>query len=93
MRCVVPPGSLEPLDGCLWEWGGGLRWWRTELEPKAVRNAVRTWGGSAQPFDRRFAAVRLGGVSPAQADYQRRVRRAFDPQGILNPELGFYDAD
>jgi len=92
-RCVVPPGSPEPLDGCLWEWGGGLRWWRTELEPKAVRKAASVWGGSALPFDRRFAAARLGAVSPAQGDYQRRIRRAFDPQGILNPELGLYDAD
>lgn len=92
-RCVLPPGAPAPLQDCLWTWSGGLRWWRTTLEPKAVRDAVATWGGSAQPFDRRFVSARLGGVSPAQADYQRRVRLAFDPQSVFNPDLGFQHAD
>lgn len=92
-RLVLPPAAPAPLEDCLWAWSGGLRWWRTELEPKAVKDAARTWGGSAQPFDRRFAAARLGGVSPAQGDYQRRIRLAFDPQALFNPHIGGYGAD
>jgi glycolate oxidase FAD binding subunit len=92
-RCVLPPAAPAPLQDCLWTWSGGLRWWRSDLEPKAVRDAVRTWGGSAQPFDRRFAAARLGGVTAAQADYQRRIRLAFDPQSLFNPDIGLHHAD
>jgi glycolate oxidase FAD binding subunit len=92
-RCILPPAAPAPLDACLWTWSGGLRWWRTDLEPNAVRDAVGTWGGSAQPFDHRFASARLGGITAAQADYQRRIRLAFDPQSLFNPDLGFHHAD
>jgi glycolate oxidase FAD binding subunit len=92
-RCVLPPGAPTPIEGCLWTWGGGLRWWRADLQPKALQESVRAWGGNAQPFNAGFASARLGAVLPAQADYQQRVRRAFDPQGLFNPELVLYHAD
>jgi glycolate oxidase FAD binding subunit len=92
-RCVLPPAAPAPLQDCLVVWGGGLRWWRASLDASAVHKTVSGQQGSAQVFGADFARRRLAGVGSAQAGYQQRIREAFDPHGIFNPELGLHRAD
>jgi len=68
------------------EWGGALRWFRTEVDPSVVRQAATTVGGHATLFRGR---ARSGGtfapLSPAVLELHRRLKREFDPRGIFNP--------
>jgi len=68
------------------EWGGSLRWFKSEVDAAIVRQAAATVGGSATLFRGRD---RLPGVFPALAapvlELHRRIKREFDPRGIFNP--------
>jgi len=95
-RVSLPPGSPEPLSGCLVNWAGAERWWRAPADAAAIRafrGCVTAAGGSARRFDGYFGTFAMGGnggngVSrglPAQ--YGARIKAAFDPGNILNPHL------
>jgi glycolate oxidase FAD binding subunit len=68
------------------EWGGALRWFRTDADPATVRQAAATVGGSATLFR---ARDRSPGVFPSLAapvlELHRRIKREFDPRGLFNP--------
>lgn len=68
------------------EWGGALRWFRTDADPATVRQAAATVGGSATLFRSRD---RSPGVFPPLAapvlELHRRIKREFDPRGLFNP--------
>ena len=68
------------------EWGGALRWLRTDAEPAAVRAEAARLGGTATLFR---GGNRLSGVfHPLAApvlELHRRLKRQFDPNGIFNP--------
>lgn len=68
------------------EWGGALRWFRTDADPATVRQAAATVGGSATLFR---ARDRSPGVFPPLAapvlELHRRIKREFDPRGLFNP--------
>jgi glycolate oxidase FAD binding subunit len=86
-RASLPPAAIEPLDGCLVNWGGAERWWRATDDTAAVQAfvaAVRGAGGSATCFDGHFGAL-AGGEIPG--GYAGRLKAAFDPRNILNPHL------
>ena len=80
-RLWLPRGAVCEHADALVEWGGGQAWLRRAADPAA--------GAIVQPF--RVAAGTLPGAparaSPAVAKYQRRVKAAFDPHGLLNPGL------
>ena len=83
-RAAVP--SIAPPLGLpgetLIEWGGGLRWVRSDGAREAAANA----GGHATLFrsdgrrDRAFSPI-----DPVLMGLHRRLKAAFDPAGILNP--------
>lgn len=79
--------AAVPLAGRqLTEWGGALRWWKTNAPAAEVRAAAERAGGSATLFrggDR--AAGVFHPLSPALAKLHRGVKAAFDPAGILSP--------
>lgn len=85
-RCVVPPAATAPLGDCLIDWAGGLRWWR----PGPDDRPAETLGGQSghgRPFGASFG-IRIGAhLSEAESRYTRRLKQAFDPDGILNPAL------
>ena len=79
-RLWLPRGTSCWDDDALVEWGGGQAWLRRPVEapPGAAALAFRGGGGNG----------RAGPApSPALASYERRVKSAFDPKGVLNPSL------
>ncbi len=68
------------------EWHGAQRWLVTSLPAAQVREAVAGVGGHATIFrSKDKSAGVLDPLTPAQAQIHTRLKRAFDPNGILNP--------
>lgn len=69
------------------EWGGALRWYAGEQE--AVRGAAARLGGHAvlyrAPESLRCLEGAFAPLSPAILALHRRLKKSFDPRGILNP--------
>ena len=87
-RLSVPSTSIPvALPGRqLVEWGGALRWWKTDAGAEAVRQAARAAGGHATQFrgGDRSAGV-FGRLDPVVARLHRKVKAVFDPAGVFNP--------
>ena len=88
-RLAVPSTAPSPgLDGLrAIEWGGAQRWYAGDLE--AVRGAAARVGGHAVLF-RAAESLRcregaFEALPPALLALHRRLKKAFDPRGILNP--------
>ena len=81
----APPPGLAGLRAI--EWGGGLRWYGGDLE--AVRGVAAKAGGHAvlyrAPESLRCLEGAFAPLSPALLALHRRLKKAFDPLGILNP--------
>ena len=69
------------------EWGGALRWYGSE--PDAVREAAARAGGHAvlyrAPESLRCREGAFAPLAPALLALHRRLKKSFDPHGILNP--------
>ena len=81
------PGATGYLD-----WGGGLVWFAgapTETTHRAVEAAARAAGGTwtlmRAPDALRSAVNVVPPEAAPLAAITRRVKRAMDPRGILNP--------
>lgn len=87
-RLALPPGATMPdLGGArLFEWAGQQLWIRTPAEPEQIRAAASQAAGHATLFR---GGDRGGDVfhplEPGIAHFHRRLKHAFDPQGVLNP--------
>ena len=86
-RMSVPPGAelTGPAGDTLVDWGGALRWVRTDAPAADVRALAERAGGHATLFR---GGDRTGEVfhplAPAVRRLQERVKAAFDPAGIFN---------
>ena len=82
---TAPAPGLEGLRAI--EWGGALRWYAGELD--AVRGAAARAGGHAvlyrAPESLRCREGTFAALSPALLALHRRLKKSFDPRGILNP--------
>ena len=69
------------------EWGGAQRWYADE--PAAIREVAARLGGHAvlyrAPESERCLEGAFAPLSPALLALHRRLKKAFDPRGILNP--------
>ncbi|WP_428827140.1 glycolate oxidase subunit GlcE [Azonexus sp. IMCC34842] len=69
------------------EWGGGLRWYGGEAA--GIRDAATAAGGHAvlyrAPESLRCREGAFAPLSPALLALHRRLKKSFDPHGILNP--------
>jgi glycolate oxidase FAD binding subunit len=86
---VAAPSDAPPLKvpgRQLIEWGGALRWLKSEAEAQTVREAARRAKGHATLFR---GGERSGGVftplEPVAMRLHRELKSAFDPAGIFNP--------
>ncbi len=69
------------------EWGGALRWLKSDADADSVRKAARKAGGHATLFRRGNRTT--GAFHPLPEvlmRIHRNVKQAMDPVGILNPE-------
>lgn len=87
-RVMVPAASppLELPGKQLIEWGGAQRWLSGEADGAALRRQVAEVGGHVSLFrggDRH--KERFHPLSQTVMQLHRRLKRAFDPKGILNP--------
>jgi len=99
-RICIPPvqgavilDGIAALDGVgLMDWAGGLVWARTPLQAPAAsaRKLSEDAGGHAMlveaPEEVRAAVPALHPEVSAVAALSRRVREAFDPLGLFDPE-------
>jgi len=89
-RISVPPASSIPelKDHSLLDWGGGLYWFFTNKPAEQVKAIACKTGGHATLFrnsnDEKhpFAAL-----DPLMLKLQKRLKQAFDPACIFNPDL------
>ncbi len=85
-RISVPPAAPPlPIAGrWLLDWGGAQRWLVTDAGAESVYECAYRSGGYAM---RHAAHGTTSWALPAALDVlQRRVKAAFDPRGILNPQ-------
>lgn len=84
LKSTTPPLNLPGAQ--MIEWGGALRWLRSQASAGTVREAAAFGGGHATLF--RAADKSAGAfhpLSPALLKIHRRLKQTFDPAGILNP--------
>ena len=92
-RLALPTNAKPPgLDGLrAIEWGGALRWYAGEASEirEAVRGTAARAGGHAvlyrAPESLRCLEGAFAPLSPALLALHRRLKKSFDPKGILNP--------
>ncbi|MGH8670703.1 MAG: glycolate oxidase subunit GlcE [Burkholderiales bacterium] len=86
-RLSVPSTAL-PLNlpgRQLIEWGGALRWLKTDAAATPIRAAVEQVGGQATLFrGNGEPGDRFHPLSAALEALHRRIKNALDPQGIFN---------
>ena len=78
--------ELQLPGNQLIEWGGALRWLRSDADAMSIRKTARGHDGHATRF--RGGDVRTGAFHPlpsAMLKLHKRVKLAMDPAGILNP--------
>ncbi|WGS88152.1 glycolate oxidase subunit GlcE [Methylomonas sp. UP202] len=82
---VSPAALLSALPGRqLLDWGGALRWLKTDAPAEAVHAAARAVGGHAVLWRGADKTAWLS-AEPALAGLQSRLCAAFDPYGLFNP--------
>lgn len=85
-RISVPPAApdLGIAGGCLTDWGGALRWVKTDAAASAVFAAAGKLGGHASLFRASQGECRFQPLAPHLQTLHKRLKQAFDPHGILN---------
>jgi glycolate oxidase FAD binding subunit len=80
---VAPPLALPGKQ--LIEWGGSLRWLKSNAEARTIRDAVARVGGHATLFRGGDKSVGVfHPLQPALAVIHKRLKTEFDPQGVFN---------
>lgn len=83
------PSVTAPLElpgRQLVEWGGALRWLKSDAPAERIRAAAAEAGGHATRLRARERAAGVFQPLPAALlAIHRRLKQAFDPRGIFNP--------
>lgn len=89
-RVSVPSDTPVFEDDRVVEWGGSLRWWRSDAPADTLREPVARWGGHVTRFDGQMRETALATPSPEIQKISQRLKAAFDPHGVFNRgRLGF----
>ncbi len=91
-RISLPPacGELDVAGESLIDWGGALRWLKTEMKTDDIQDAVKIVGGNAILFrspDKN--GMQFSRLSPAVLGIHQRIKHSFDPKSILNSNYLF----
>jgi len=77
---------LADLPGMqLHEWGGALRWLKSDADAVIIRKAARSGDGHATLFRGDTKTGVFHPLPEAMKRLHQRVKKAMDPAGILNP--------
>jgi glycolate oxidase FAD binding subunit len=93
-RLSVPPAApVVPLPGEWYlDWGGAQRWYVGDAAPAEVRAAaVRADGHASMWCGAASAEEAFHPLTTPLAALHRQIKRAFDPDGILNPGRMYAD--
>ncbi|WP_455365364.1 glycolate oxidase subunit GlcE [Kaarinaea lacus] len=98
-RLSLAPATLHlGLPGSwLFDWGGGLRWLKTDVAPHDVRDAVEAEGGYATLFRNKEYWLEqepycvFHPLPPALMAIHQKLKTAFDPEKILNRHRMYED--
>lgn len=75
----------QAAEEAVYDWGGGLVWALAE-DASAVRSAARAAGGHATLYRGEASGLAFEPLEGPLAALTARVKQAFDPDGILNPD-------
>ncbi len=93
-RLSVPPAT-PPLDipgQWLLDWGGAQRWLKSDAPVEAIRATTEKAGGRAGWFrDSRQGRGTHAVLPPELRSLHRRLRQAFDPDGVFSRDRHFPD--
>lgn len=82
---MAPAAALPAISGrWLFDWGGALRWLKTDLLGDAIHSACASASAQAEAFRGELDAEPIR-LTPEMAALQRRIRLAFDPARLFNP--------
>ena len=88
---VASTAQPMKLDGkFLYEWGGALRWCKTDADADVIRVAAASAGGHATLF-RGQGNNKFHPLSEGLLHVHQKLKYAFDPQHILNPGRMYAD--
>lgn len=80
---ATPPVDLP--GELLIDWGGARRYLKTSMSIGHLRQVVEKSGGSATQLKGRNRTEFFHPLSPSLMSIHRRLKKSFDPKGILNP--------
>lgn len=87
-RLSVPPASKQlNLPGKqIIDWGGGLRWLKTDETPERLFNLATNSGGHARLFrDGKPDQPRMQPLPDVMLSLHQKIKDSFDPHAIFNP--------
>ncbi len=84
-RLSMAPATAQPKLSGTWfiDWGGALRWLKTEENSETIFAAMTVVSGSACRF-RSSLGCEFQPLTPELEKLHRNIKRAFDPHGIFN---------
>jgi glycolate oxidase FAD binding subunit len=86
---ATPPVDLP--GELLIDWGGARRYLKTSMGIEALRQIVEKSGGSATQLKGGDRTEFFHPLSPGLMSIHRRLKKSFDPKGILNPDRLYPD--
>lgn len=85
-----PP--LELQGDTFYEWGGALRWLKTESPAEKIRDELEAVGGHATLFrNNNLTSSTFHPLSNGLLSIHKNLKKAFDPENILNPGAMYKD--
>lgn len=72
-------------DGCLYEWGGALRWLKSDVPADVIQEAAAAVDGHACRFRHPQQGSLFQPLTPGLLRIHKNLKQAFDPENILNP--------
>jgi glycolate oxidase FAD binding subunit len=83
-RFSLAPAALPSPGDWLYDWGGAQRWLKSDAPPERIFALAESLGGYATRFRGNPVHV-FQSLPPGLLALHRKLKRAFDPHGLLNP--------